>query len=68
MGTAVGWFRQRLWAFRLTIAIFCTQVVGDLVNVAKGDLWRGGVGVLISGALLLYLLRSNIRTAFQHGA
>lgn len=68
VGTAMGWFRQRLWAFRLTVAIVCTQVVGDLVNLARRDFWRGGVGVLISGASLLYLLRSNIRTAFQQDA
>jgi hypothetical protein len=65
VGTAVGWFRQRVWAFRLTVAIVCTQVAGDLVNMARGDFVRGGVGVLIAGALLLYLLCSNIRTAFQ---
>jgi uncharacterized protein YjeT (DUF2065 family) len=46
----------------------CTQVAGDLVNMARGDFVRGGVGVLIAGALLLYLLGSNIRTAFQSGA
>jgi hypothetical protein len=65
IGAAVGWFRQRVWAFRLTVAIVCTQVAGDLVNLARGDFVRGAVGVFIAGALLLYLLRSNIRTAFQ---
>jgi hypothetical protein len=68
VGTAVGWFRQRVWAFRLTVAIVGTQVAGDLVNMARGDFVRGGVGVLIAGALLLYLLGSKIRTAFQSGA
>jgi len=62
---AVGWFRQQVWAFRLTVAIFCIQVGGHLVNLARGDFLRGGAGVLIAGALLLYLLRSDIRTAFQ---
>ena len=65
VGAAVGWFRQRVWAFRLTVAIVCAQVAGDLVNLARGDLVRGGVGVLIAGALLVYLLRSNIRTALH---
>jgi hypothetical protein len=68
VGTAVGWFRQRVWAFRLTVAIVGTQVAGDLVNIARGDFVRGGVGVLIAGALLLYLLGSNIRTPFRSGA
>jgi len=65
VATAVGWFRQQMWAFRLTVAIFCTQVVGDLLNLVRGDFVRGTAGVLIAGALLLYLLRSNIRTVFQ---
>ena len=64
-GGAVGWFRRRVWAFRLTVAVIATQVAGDLVNLARGDFGRGGVGILIAGALLLYLLRSNIKTAFQ---
>ena len=62
---AVGWFKQQMWAFRLTIAIFCIQIAGDLVNLVRGDFVRGTAGVVIAGALLLYLLRSNIRTVFQ---
>jgi len=65
MGTAAGWFRQRLWAFRLSAAIICTQVAGDLVNLVRGDFVRGGVGIIIAGTLLLYLLVSRIRTAFR---
>lgn len=65
IGTATGWFRQRMWAFRLTVAIICTQLVGDLVNLVRGDLVRGGIGILVAGALLFYLLRSRIRTIFQ---
>ena len=65
VAAAVGWFKQQMWAFRLTIAIFCTQVAGDLVNLVRGDFVRGTAGVVIAGALLLYLLRSNIRTVFQ---
>ena len=65
LGTSAGWFRQRLWAFRLTVAIICLQLAGDLANLVRGDILRGGIGILIAGALLLYLLRSKIRTAFQ---
>ncbi|HKF06678.1 MAG TPA: hypothetical protein VKB49_30455 [Candidatus Sulfotelmatobacter sp.] len=65
IGTAAGWFMQRLWAFRLTVAILCAQLVGDVVNLFRGDLVRGGIGILIAGSLLLYLLRSRIRSAFQ---
>jgi hypothetical protein len=63
--TAVGWFRQRIWGWRLTVAIISTQVVGDFVNLIRGDLLRGCIGLLIAGSLLIFLLRSNIRTMFQ---
>jgi hypothetical protein len=65
IGTAAGWFRRRMWAFRLTVAVICAQLVGDVVNVVRGDFLRGGVGLLVAIVLLLYLLRSNIRAAFQ---
>ena len=54
-----------MWAFRLTVAVICTQLVGDLVNLVRGDLVRGGIGILVAGALLFYLLRSRIRTILQ---
>jgi hypothetical protein len=60
-----GWFRRRLWAWRLAIAIIATQVLGDLVNCMRGDFLRGGVGFAIAGALLLYLLRPKIRACFE---
>jgi hypothetical protein len=53
--------RQRLpnggWR-KVSIA---TQVLGDVANCVRGDFLRGGIGVIIAGRLLLFLLRSNIR-------
>lgn len=60
----VGWFRRRLWGWRLAVAIIAIQVLGDVVNCLRGDWLRGGTGVLIAGALLLFLLRSSVRDAF----
>ena len=60
----IGWFRRRPWGWRLAVVIIATQVVGDLVNCIRGDLLRGGTGVLIAGALLLFLLRPKIRDSF----
>ena len=62
---AVGWFKQRIWGWRLTVAIISTQVVGDFVNLIRGDFLRGCIGLLIAGLLLIFLLRSNTRTMFQ---
>jgi hypothetical protein len=64
-GTA--WFKRRVWGWRLAVAIIATQVFGDLVNAFMGDLVRGGVGLVIAGALLVYLLRPQVRCAFASG-
>jgi hypothetical protein len=60
----IGWFRRRLWGWRLAVAIIATQVLGDAVNCVRGDLLRGGTGVIIAGALLLFLLQPKIRATF----
>jgi hypothetical protein len=64
----VGWFRRRLWGWRLAVLIIATQVLGDVVIFVRGDLLRGGTGVMIAGALLLFLLQPRIRAMFaQYG-
>ena len=63
--SAVGWFKHRIWGWQLTVAIISTQVIGDFVNLIRGDFLRGSIGLLIAGALLLFLLRSNISKVFQ---
>jgi hypothetical protein len=60
----IGWFRRRLWGWRLAVAIIGMQVLGDIVNCVRGDWLRGGTGVVIAGALLVYLLRAKVRAAF----
>src|SRR6266568_7495355 len=64
LAAAVGWFKRRLWGWRLTIAIIAIQVAGDLVNFARGDFLRGSTGVVIAGALLFYLLRGEVKARF----
>jgi hypothetical protein len=61
----IGWFRRRLWGWRLAVVIISTQVLGDVVNCVRGDWLRGGAGVIIAGALLLFLLQPRIRAAFS---
>jgi hypothetical protein len=39
------------------------QVAGDVVHTAGGD-WLRGIGMIIAGALLLYLLRPIVGNAF----
>ena len=59
-----GWFRHRRWGWWLTVSIIGTQVIGDIINVIRGDWLRGGIGVVIAGLLLLYLLSARIKAAF----
>jgi hypothetical protein len=59
-----GWFRRRLWGWRLTVAIIGIQVFDDAANVVRGDFLQGGIGLLIAGALLFYLMRSRVKCAF----
>ena len=60
----IGWFRHRLWGWRLAVAVIVTQVLGDVVNCVRGDWLGGGTGVIIAGALLLFLLRPGMRAGF----
>lgn len=60
----IGWFRRSLWGWRLAVAIIGIQVLGDVINCVRGDWLRGGIGVIIAGALLLFLLQPKIRATF----
>jgi hypothetical protein len=60
-----GWFKRRLWGWRLAVAVIATQVLGDLVNFFRGDFLRGGIGFSIATALLFYLLRPAVKAAFR---
>jgi hypothetical protein len=64
VAAGIGWFGRRLWGWKLTVGIIVLQVLGDVVNCVRGDLVRGGIGVVIAGALLLFLLRPKVRAIF----
>jgi len=64
---AAGWFLRRIWGWRLAVAIIATQILGDMVNVFSGHAIEGGIGVIIASALLVYLLRKEVKTAFSAG-
>ncbi len=60
----IGWFRRRLWAWKLAVVIIAIQVLGDVFHCLRGDFLRGTTGVIIAGALLLFLLRPEVRAKF----
>ena len=64
VAAGVGWFQRRAWGWKLAVAIITTQVLGDLINLLRGDVFRGGVGFTIAAALLLYLVSREVRAAF----
>lgn len=61
---AIGWMKRRLWAWWLAVMIIATQVLGNTVNLALGHVLDGVAGILLAGALLFYLLRPKVRSAF----
>jgi hypothetical protein len=61
-----GWFKRCLWGWRLAVVIVAIQVLGDLLNVLMGNVVKGGIGFTLAGALLIYLLRSDVRAAFAN--
>jgi len=63
--SAVGWFHRRRWGWILAVVIISFQVIGDLVNLLRGDSQRGAVGVIVAGALLFYLFTPSIRADFD---
>jgi hypothetical protein len=60
----IGWFRRRLWGWRLAIIVILTQLLGDVVNCLRGEWLKGAIGVTVAGALLLFLLQRKIRAVF----
>jgi hypothetical protein len=64
LAATLGWRRRRRWGWLLTVFIIATQILGDALNLARGELLRGGIGVVIAGCLLAYLLRPSVKRAF----
>jgi hypothetical protein len=64
---SIGWFKSRLWGWRLAVAIIATQVLGNLVNLWMAHYFEGGIGAAIAGALLLYLFRADVKNVFVAG-
>jgi hypothetical protein len=63
--SGIGWFRRRLWGWRLAVAIIATQILGDIINLVRGEWLRGGIGVVIAGALLVSVLTPRLRAEFS---
>jgi len=56
-----------MWGWWLAVTVIAIQALGDLANAFSGDVVKGAIGFAIAGALLFYLLRSEVRSAFVSG-
>ena len=65
VAAAAGWFKRRLWGWRLAVGIIAVQVAGDSFNLVRGDFLRGATGFAIACAFLFYLLRPKVRASFS---
>ena len=60
----VGWLKLRRWGWLLAVVIVGVQVLANFVSIFGGRLVEGGVGLTVAGALLVYIIRPNVRSAF----
>lgn len=61
---SVGWFRRRYWGWLLGVSMIAINVLGDAINFAIGERWRGAIGVTIAMALLAYMTSREVRSYF----
>ena len=62
---AVGWFRRRYWGWLLGVTIIAINMAGDFGQIVFGERWKGAVGVVIAGLLLIYMTRPGVRRYFR---
>ena len=60
----MSWLKRRRWGWRLAVVIIGTQVLGNLVSIFLGRIVEGVLGFTIAGALLLYIIRPDVRSTF----
>jgi len=61
----IGWFQRRRWAWVVGVLGVSINCVGDVVNLAIGEFWKGAAGVVIAGVLLIYMTRADVREYFN---
>ena len=66
LAAGVGWFRRRMWGWRLAVGLIAAQLVGNVVNLFLGRVAEGLTGFVIAAALLVYLLRRRVKSFFRN--
>jgi hypothetical protein len=60
----IAWFKRRRWAWITGVAGIAVNLLGDVVNMVIGEWWKGAVGVVVAGLLLIYMTRPSVRQYF----
>lgn len=61
----IGWLKRRFWGWRLGTVLIAVNLIGDAIRFALGSWLEGGVGILIAGLLLTYMMSRRMRSWFQ---
>ncbi|MBL8993127.1 MAG: hypothetical protein JNM63_07290 [Spirochaetia bacterium] len=62
--SATLWFRRRFAGWIMGISLIGVNVVGDIAQLFSGRIFEGSLGVVLGGALFLYMLSGKIRGNF----
>lgn len=60
----IGLWRRRRWGYAIAVAGLSIHLVGDIVSVMSGTEPRAIIGIPIVMAVLVYLSRPQVRSAF----
>lgn len=61
----IGWLQSRRWGWMLAVLLIGANAIGDLARLVSGAWLEGAVGVLIAGALLIYMTRPVMQHFFK---
>jgi hypothetical protein len=63
--TAWGCLNGSLWGWRMAIAIFAANGLGDAAQIFAGRVLEGFIGIAVVVAIVFWLTRPQVKAAFQ---
>ncbi|MBI1399312.1 hypothetical protein [Hyphomonas sp.] len=64
--TAWGAFHRRRWGHELAVGVFLVNALADAGRMISGSFAEGALGVVISGAVVVWLTRPGVRALFSN--
>jgi hypothetical protein len=62
---AYGCFKRRRWGRTLAVIILALNALGDAIHVIQSGAIEGALGVVIAGALVLWITRPRVKALFS---